>query len=79
MCTLISISLSPSSFLLTFLLFLKGKFCTSGKTNLCSVVRETQGAGLMPDRTSRFTCKGQKIFHYMGCSTFSEYTGKKLS
>ncbi|KAJ3013191.1 UNVERIFIED_CONTAM: NAD/NADP dependent alcohol dehydrogenase [Siphonaria sp. JEL0065] len=50
------------------------KFCTSGKTNLCSIVRETQGAGLMPDRTSRFTCKGQKIFHYMGTSTFSEYT-----
>ncbi|KAI9340268.1 chaperonin 10-like protein [Obelidium mucronatum] len=50
------------------------KFCTSGKTNLCSIVRETQGAGLMPDHTSRFTCKGQKIFHYMGTSTFSEYT-----
>ncbi|KAI9326768.1 alcohol dehydrogenase class III [Zopfochytrium polystomum] len=50
------------------------KFCKSGKTNLCSVVRETQGAGLMPDRTSRFTCKGQKIFHYMGTSTFAEYT-----
>ncbi|TPX30434.1 hypothetical protein SmJEL517_g06003 [Synchytrium microbalum] len=52
----------------------KCKFCTSGKTNLCSVVRETQGAGLMPDNTSRFTCKGQQIFHYMGTSTFSEYT-----
>ncbi|KAJ3194265.1 hypothetical protein HK101_003110 [Irineochytrium annulatum] len=50
------------------------KFCKSGKTNLCSVVRESQGAGLMPDKTSRFTCKGKKIFHYMGTSTFSEYT-----
>ncbi|KAJ3118880.1 hypothetical protein HK100_000530 [Physocladia obscura] len=50
------------------------KFCTSGKTNLCSIVRDTQGAGLMPDRTSRFTCKGQSIFHFMGTSTFSEYT-----
>ncbi|KAJ3279695.1 NAD/NADP dependent alcohol dehydrogenase, partial [Blyttiomyces sp. JEL0837] len=50
------------------------KFCNSGKTNLCSIVRESQGAGLMPDKTSRFTCKGQKIFHYMGTSTFSEYT-----
>ncbi|KAF8979866.1 S-(hydroxymethyl)glutathione dehydrogenase [Entomortierella lignicola] len=50
------------------------KFCKSGKTNLCGKVRETQGRGLMPDNTSRFTCKGQQIFHYMGCSTFSEYT-----
>ncbi|KAJ3078217.1 hypothetical protein HK102_004641, partial [Quaeritorhiza haematococci] len=50
------------------------KFCKSGKTNLCSIVRSTQGRGLMPDETSRFTCKGQKIFHYMGTSTFSEYT-----
>ncbi|KAJ3129391.1 NAD/NADP dependent alcohol dehydrogenase [Nowakowskiella sp. JEL0407] len=50
------------------------KFCKSGKTNLCSVIRVTQGQGLMPDGTSRFTCKGQKIFHYMGTSTFSEYT-----
>ncbi|KAJ3210226.1 NAD/NADP dependent alcohol dehydrogenase [Dinochytrium kinnereticum] len=50
------------------------KFCTSGKTNLCSIVRETQGAGLMPDKNSRFTCNGQKVFHYMGTSTFSEYT-----
>ncbi|KAJ3221927.1 NAD/NADP dependent alcohol dehydrogenase [Clydaea vesicula] len=50
------------------------KFCTSGKTNLCSVVRETQGNGVMPDGTSRFTCKGKPIFHYMGTSTFSEYT-----
>ncbi|KAJ1927482.1 NAD/NADP dependent alcohol dehydrogenase [Tieghemiomyces parasiticus] len=52
----------------------KCKFCKSGKTNLCSLVRETQGQGLMPDHTTRFTCKGQKIFHYMGCSTFSQYT-----
>jgi S-(hydroxymethyl)glutathione dehydrogenase / alcohol dehydrogenase len=52
----------------------KCKFCKSGKTNLCSVVRVTQGKGLMPDGTTRFTCKGKEIFHYMGCSTFSEYT-----
>lgn len=52
----------------------KCKFCTSGKTNLCSAVRETQGKGLMPDGTTRFTCNGKEIFHYMGCSTFSEYT-----
>ncbi|RUO96376.1 alcohol dehydrogenase, class III [Jimgerdemannia flammicorona] len=51
------------------------KFCKSGKTNLCGKVRATQGRGLMPDETSRFTCKGQQLFHYMGCSTFSEYTG----
>jgi S-(hydroxymethyl)glutathione dehydrogenase/alcohol dehydrogenase len=52
------------------------KFCLSGKTNLCSIVRETQGAGLMPDNTSRFACKetGTPLFHYMGTSTFSEYT-----
>ncbi|KAJ3372240.1 hypothetical protein GGF31_002098 [Allomyces arbusculus] len=50
------------------------KFCTSGKTNLCSIVRATQGRGLMPDETTRFTCKGKPIFHFMGCSTFSEYT-----
>ncbi|KAG2180342.1 hypothetical protein INT44_003344 [Umbelopsis vinacea] len=50
------------------------KFCTSGKTNLCSAVRLTQGQGLMPDKTSRFTCKGKQLFHYMGCSTFSQYT-----
>ncbi|MCL1143839.1 S-(hydroxymethyl)glutathione dehydrogenase/class III alcohol dehydrogenase [Shewanella gaetbuli] len=52
----------------------KCKFCTSGKTNLCSAVRETQGKGLMPDGTTRFYKDGQPIFHYMGCSTFSEYT-----
>src|SRR5690554_1260972 len=50
------------------------KFCKSGKTNLCSAVRETQGKGLMPDGTTRFSYKGQPIYHYMGCSTFSEYT-----
>jgi len=50
------------------------KFCTSGKTNLCSAVRETQGKGLMPDGTTRFYKDGQPIYHYMGCSTFSEYT-----
>lgn len=50
------------------------KFCTSGKTNLCSAVRETQGKGLMPDGTTRFYKDGQPIFHYMGCSTFSEFT-----
>lgn len=50
------------------------KFCKSPKTNLCSKIRETQGKGVMPDGTSRFTCKGQTIAHFMGCSTFSEYT-----
>ncbi|MCW5238084.1 S-(hydroxymethyl)glutathione dehydrogenase/class III alcohol dehydrogenase [Verminephrobacter eiseniae] len=50
------------------------KFCLSGKTNLCQKVRATQGKGLMPDASSRFSYQGQPIFHYMGCSTFSEYT-----
>lgn len=50
------------------------KFCKSPKTNLCSVIRGTQGKGVMPDGTSRFTCKGKSIFHFMGTSTFSEYT-----
>ena len=50
------------------------KFCKSGKTNLCSAVRETQGKGLMPDGTSRFSINGEPIFHYMGTSTFSEYS-----
>ncbi|XP_057338007.1 alcohol dehydrogenase class-3 [Microplitis mediator] len=50
------------------------KFCKSPKTNLCSVIRVTQGKGLMPDGTSRFTCKGKTLAHFMGCSTFSEYT-----
>ncbi|MEB3229722.1 MAG: S-(hydroxymethyl)glutathione dehydrogenase/class III alcohol dehydrogenase [Leptolyngbyaceae bacterium] len=50
------------------------KFCLSGKTNLCQAIRSTQGQGLMPDGTSRFSKNGQRIFHYMGTSTFSEYT-----
>ena len=50
------------------------KFCKSGKTNLCSSVRATQGQGLMPDGTTRFSCGGKEIFHYMGTSTFSEYS-----
>ncbi|MEE4185313.1 MAG: S-(hydroxymethyl)glutathione dehydrogenase/class III alcohol dehydrogenase [Gammaproteobacteria bacterium] len=50
------------------------KFCTSGKTNLCQAIRLTQGQGLMPDGTSRFSLNGQPLFHYMGTSTFSEYT-----
>ena len=50
------------------------KFCLSGKTNLCQKIRETQGKGLMPDGTSRFSINGKPIYHYMGCSTFSEYT-----
>lgn len=49
-------------------------FCKSGKTNLCISVRATQGKGLMSDGTTRFSYKGQPLFHYMGCSTFSEYT-----
>jgi S-(hydroxymethyl)glutathione dehydrogenase/alcohol dehydrogenase len=50
------------------------KFCKSGKTNLCSIIRITQGKGVMPEGTSRFTCKDKPIYHFMGCSTFSEYT-----
>ncbi|MDP0589570.1 MAG: S-(hydroxymethyl)glutathione dehydrogenase/class III alcohol dehydrogenase [Candidatus Endonucleobacter bathymodioli] len=50
------------------------KFCLSGKTNLCQKIRKTQGKGLMPDGTTRFYKDGKPIFHYMGCSTFSEYT-----
>ncbi len=49
-------------------------FCKSGKTNLCQAIRATQGQGLMPDGTSRFSLNGQTIYHYMGTSTFSEYT-----
>lgn len=49
-------------------------FCTSGKTNLCQSIRLTQGKGLMPDGTSRFSKNGKPIFHYMGTSTFAEYT-----
>jgi S-(hydroxymethyl)glutathione dehydrogenase/alcohol dehydrogenase len=52
----------------------KCKFCLSGRTNLCQAVRVSQGKGLMPDLTSRFSSKGKSILHYMGCSTFSEYT-----
>jgi S-(hydroxymethyl)glutathione dehydrogenase/alcohol dehydrogenase len=52
----------------------KCKFCLSGKTNLCQAIRSTQGKGLMPDGTSRFSKDGKPIFHYMGTSTFSEYT-----
>ena len=50
------------------------KFCLSGKTNLCQRIRETQGKGLMPDGTTRFSKDGKPIFHYMGTSTFAEYT-----
>lgn len=50
------------------------KFCKSPKTNLCSKIRLTQGKGVMPDGTSRFTCQGKTIYHFMGTSTFSEYT-----
>lgn len=49
-------------------------YCTSGKTNLCQKIRVTQGQGLMPDGTSRFSIKGEKTFHYMGTSTFSNFT-----
>eukprot|EP01135_Chromosphaera_perkinsii_P008085 Nk52_evm1s1129 gene=Nk52_evmTU1s1129 len=50
------------------------KFCKNPKTNLCGKIRGTQGKGVMPDGTSRFKCKGNELFHFMGCSTFSEYT-----
>ncbi|HZJ95947.1 MAG TPA: S-(hydroxymethyl)glutathione dehydrogenase/class III alcohol dehydrogenase [Thiopseudomonas sp.] len=50
------------------------KSCLSGKTNLCTKIRATQGKGLMPDGTTRFSINGKPIYHYMGCSTFSEYT-----
>jgi S-(hydroxymethyl)glutathione dehydrogenase/alcohol dehydrogenase len=50
------------------------KFCKSGKTNLCQKIRVTQGKGLMPDGTSRFSSKGKQDLHFMGTSTFSEYT-----
>jgi S-(hydroxymethyl)glutathione dehydrogenase/alcohol dehydrogenase len=49
-------------------------FCRSGKTNLCQAIRQTQGKGLMPDGTSRFSKAGRPIYHYMGTSTFSEFT-----
>jgi len=50
------------------------KFCKSGRTNLCGAIRLTQGKGVMPDGSSRFSLKGKTILHYMGTSTFSEYT-----
>jgi S-(hydroxymethyl)glutathione dehydrogenase/alcohol dehydrogenase len=50
------------------------KFCLSGKTNLCQAIRATQGKGLMPDGTSRFSFKGRQVLHYMGTSTFSNFT-----
>ena len=50
------------------------KFCLSGKTNLCGAIRATQGQGLMPDGTSRFSLHGETLFHYMGTSTFSNHT-----
>ena len=50
------------------------KSCLSHKTNLCTAIRATQGQGVMPDGTSRFSIGGEKIHHYMGCSTFSNYT-----
>ena len=50
------------------------KSCLSGKTNLCTAIRATQGKGVMPDGTSRFSYNGQPIFHYMGCSTFANFT-----
>jgi S-(hydroxymethyl)glutathione dehydrogenase/alcohol dehydrogenase len=50
------------------------EYCVSQKTNLCQAIRSTQGQGLMPDGTSRFSIGGKKIFHYMGCSTFANFT-----
>ncbi len=50
------------------------EYCTSGKTNLCQAIRETQGQGVMPDGSSRFSIGNDRIFHYMGTSTFSNYT-----
>ena len=50
------------------------KFCLSGRTNLCQRIRETQGKGLMPDGTSRFSSGGKPIYHYMGTSTFAQFT-----
>src|SRR5262252_8351310 len=50
------------------------KSCLSRKTNLCTAIRATQGKGVMPDGTSRFSLNGKMVHHYMGCSTFSEYT-----
>ena len=50
------------------------EYCLNPKTNLCQAIRSTQGQGLMPDGTSRFSLNGKPIFHYMGCSTFSNYS-----
>lgn len=50
------------------------KSCLSRRTNLCTSIRATQGQGLMPDGTSRFSCDGDEVFHYMGCSTFANFT-----
>ncbi|KAL3317629.1 NAD/NADP dependent alcohol dehydrogenase [Cichlidogyrus casuarinus] len=50
------------------------KFCKSAKTNLCSVIRDTQGKGLMPDGTTRFSCNGRPVYHFMGTSCFSQFT-----
>jgi S-(hydroxymethyl)glutathione dehydrogenase/alcohol dehydrogenase len=52
----------------------KCQYCLSFKTNLCQAIRGTQGKGLMPDGSSRFSKNGQMIHHYMGTSTFSNYT-----
>jgi S-(hydroxymethyl)glutathione dehydrogenase/alcohol dehydrogenase len=50
------------------------EYCLSGKTNLCQAIRTTQGQGVMPDGSSRFSLGGKKLFHYMGTSTFANYT-----
>jgi len=50
------------------------KTCTSQRSNLCTSIRATQGKGVMPDGKSRFSCTGETVFHYMGCSTFSNFT-----
>jgi S-(hydroxymethyl)glutathione dehydrogenase / alcohol dehydrogenase len=50
------------------------KTCLSRRSNLCTAIRATQGQGLMPDNSSRFSCNGGEVFHYMGCSTFSNFT-----
>src|SRR5581483_3098876 len=50
------------------------KACLSRKTNLCTAIRATQGRGVMPDGTSRFSIGGRQLHHYMGCSTFSNFT-----
>src|SRR6202453_1108731 len=50
------------------------KTCLSRRSNLCTAIRATQGQGLMPDQTTRFSCHGGEVFHYMGCSTFSNFT-----